>query len=305
MKKKLIAPGTEEFNYKTLDGKQLDLKDLSEAVDQLPVFAERTLIVVTDYDIFKSAEEQRQTLLNLLRDLPDYVCLVFVYDILSFSADRRVKLNAAILDSVTAVEFCPQEQNTLIGWIARQFRDAGGKKIRKDDAEYLLFITGGLMTQMSTEIEKVAAHSRGEAVTRADIDAVVIPVLDAVSYQLTDAITAGRFDAAAQILGDLLRQQEAPHKILYSISLKLRQLLTAKLCLESGQSTAKLMEICSISREFQARNLLYGARRVSVDWCREAVRIAYEAAKRLNLGDDGGEILPQMLAELAMVGTVK
>lgn len=46
------------------------------------MMAERTLVLVTDFDLFKAGEKDREEYIRLLGDLPDYVCLVFVYDLI-------------------------------------------------------------------------------------------------------------------------------------------------------------------------------------------------------------------------------
>ena len=72
------------------------------------MMAERTLTVVTDWDIFKLGEDQREKLIALLSDLPDYGCLVFVYDTVAYKPNKTMKkLCKAISDHVEAVEFAP------------------------------------------------------------------------------------------------------------------------------------------------------------------------------------------------------
>ena len=68
------------------------------------------------------------------------------------------------------------------------------------------------MTTLIGEIEKVGAYARGPKITRADIDAVAAPQLDAVVFEMTDAIGAGSFDQAASVLGELFQMQEPPPK---------------------------------------------------------------------------------------------
>ena len=50
---------------------------LEEALDCLPMMSERTLVQVTDFDLAKAGEKDREAYLRLLEDLPEYVCLVF------------------------------------------------------------------------------------------------------------------------------------------------------------------------------------------------------------------------------------
>ena len=82
LRRVLVPEAFAEFNYHRMEGKDLTVQDIADAVEAMPMLAERTLVEVTDYDIFKQGEDQRGKLIALLEDLPPYCCLVFVYDTL-------------------------------------------------------------------------------------------------------------------------------------------------------------------------------------------------------------------------------
>ena len=61
--RKLLVPETfSAFNYHRLDGAGLDVRELSETAEAMPMMSERTLIVVTDWDLFRLPEGQRTRL---------------------------------------------------------------------------------------------------------------------------------------------------------------------------------------------------------------------------------------------------
>ena len=293
--RKTVCPeGLSGFNYRRFEGITPD--ELDDAVNTFPVFAERTLIEIHDCDIFKS--EYKERLLEIFSELPDYVCVIFVYGTLAYSPDGRQKINAAIQKLATVVEFTVQEQTKLVKWIARRF-EAAGKRITVGDAEYLAFITGGFMSALGGEIEKVAAYASGETVTRADIDAVVTPVLDAVAYKLTDALIRRNYADACSILDELLRMREPAHKLMYGISLKMRELLYARVCIENGLGTDEFMQMCKIRFPFQAKLLMDTARKTTLQNCRRAVLTCADAAYDLNSGADTEQCLAELIARLA------
>ena len=296
MKKKLLPAGMEEFNFHTLPGKEFDVKKLQELVDCLPMMSQRTLIVVSDYDLYKGDKEG---LIRVLSDLPAYVCLVFVYDILEYKADARTKLAGLLKEKGRVVAFNRQGQNDLVDWISRRFR-ALDHDIGTEDAKYLMFLCGDLMNGLISEIGKIGAYAKGHRVTRADIDAVATPQLDAVVFQMTDAIAAGNFDRAASVLGDLFHMQEAPIKLLAVLGKQLRQLYSARLCLEGRKSAAHLMELWGMRNSYPAEKLMTAARRFSLPWCRRAVIRCGEVDLAMkSTGADGEELLVAFLMELA------
>jgi len=297
LRTKVCPDGLDGFNYKRYEGKGLTIDEMEDAVNTFPAFAEKTLVEIHDFDIFKNDAKER--LLDIFSDLPDYVCIVFIYSTIEYKPDGRVKINKEILKHANVVEFVVQDQNNLIKWIMRHYRDAG-KSISTSDAEYLAFITGGLMATLNGEIEKTAAYSTKETVTRQDIDAVVTPILDTVAYKLSDALISKENAQALKLLDELFQLREAPHKLIYSISLKMRQLLAARLCIENNLGKSTLMEMCGIRHEFQARILMNTAKRATLSSCRNAVLYCSETALELNSSTEPESRMIELVTKLAL-----
>ena len=74
--------------------------------------------------------------------------------------------------------------------MARASCKALGCMIEPGDASYMIFLCGNSMTNLAGEMEKAAAHTTTGVIKRYNIDAVCSPVLDAVVFDLTDAVTA-------------------------------------------------------------------------------------------------------------------
>ena len=296
LRQKLLPAGMEAFNYHTLPGREFDLKRLEQLIDCLPMMGQRTLIVVSDYDLFKG---DREGLARVLSDLPEYVCLVFVYDLIEYKADARTKLAASLKEHGSVVNFARQEQGDLVDWVRRRFK-ATDHDIGSEEAKYLIFLCGDLMNGLISEIGKIGSYAKNHRITREDIDAVATPQLDAVVFQMTDAIAAGNFDKAAAVLGDLYHMQEAPIKILAVLGKQLRQLYSARLAIENRKGTSYLMELWGMRSAYPAEKLMQSARRFSLPWCRRAViRCGEMDLAMKSTGADGEELLTQFLLELA------
>ena len=299
LKDALLPAGLEDFNLHTAQGKECSVDWIEQAVDCLPMMSERTLVVVTDFDLFAQADKAKERLTAILSDLPDYCCLVFVYDLLAYKADGRSKLAALLKEQGAVVNFQRQEQGDLTDWICRQFKKAG-KSIDTEDARYLIFLCGDLMHDLASEIGKIAAYAGHTRVTRSDIDAVAIPQMDAVVFQMTDAMARKDFDKAASVLADLLHSREAPVMILSVMGKYFRQLYTARLYLNAGKSRGDFVELWGMKSGYQADKLLDAARRFSLPWCRYAVRRCAETdiVLKSSYGQEG-EVLTALLMELA------
>jgi len=298
MKELLVGQGMAEFNLHTINGKEFTPHALEEAVDCLPMMSERTMVLVTDYDLFRAGEKDRGELIRIFTQLPDYCCVVFVYDLISFKSDARTKLAMTLQEQGSVVQFARQEQGDLVDWVHRRFR-ALGKEIDSEQARYLIFLCGELMNGLIGEIEKIGAYARGGRITKEDIDAVATPQLDAVAFQMTDAIGMGNFDRAAAVLGELFQMQEPHVRILYSLGKQMRQLYAARLTLENHGGAAELAQKLGI-KPYPAEKLMNSARRFSLDWCRKAVIACAQTDLAMKSGGgDGDELLTGLLLELA------
>ena len=299
----LCADGLDSFNYKRFDGNTITARLLEDSIETLPFMAERTLIEVFDYNLLKSAgaeqDNEREQICRQMFDLPDNVCIIFIYSTIEYKPDNRLKQNKEILSIAELVEFAPAEGSELIGWVRRHFNDAG-KEISSADAAYLTEITGGLMTTLHGEIRKVAAYAKSKQITREDIDAVVVPVLDVQVYRLTDAIVRRDSKSAMQILDKLFQMREAPHKLIYSISLKMRQLLSARVCIESKKGRDELKKICDIYKDYPADILLNTAKKATLAYCVNTVKICAQTAKQLNNTSEPEAHIVELVAKLAI-----
>ena len=301
LRKKLVPPGFETFNCHSLEGKDTTAQKLTETAEAMPMMTERTLVTVTDWDLFKLGEDQRERLIALLEDLPPYCCLVFVYDTVEYKPNRTMKKLCKTLEAhVEAVEFPAASSADLLPWISRRFKSLG-KEIDRASAEYLVFLCGGLMTGLVPEIEKIAAYAKGGTVTQADIDAVADPVLSAEVFKLSDAVLQGQYDRAASILGDLLKMQTEPIMILAALGSQLRRIWTARLALDGGRDRYWLMELWGMKSDYPAKLLVSAARRTTAEWCAQSVRRCQMLDRRMKSerGVDSAGELKLLLVQLA------
>ena len=192
IKKQLLDPLTESFNYHRMNSETFQLQGFADAVENLPMMAEHTLVQVDEVDLFKLGEADRGKMAEILSDIPDYCTVVFTYETVAWKPDKRLKkLWEAIDGSGEVVEFAKQDQRDLTAWITRHFA-AREKRISNDLCLHRIDITGGTMTALSGEIDKICAYSGATEIKKSDIDAVTEPVLDAVVFQMTDMLSAGR-----------------------------------------------------------------------------------------------------------------
>ena len=301
--KKLCIPGGEDdFSYRRFDGAELDFQALADAIDAVPFLSERTLVEVRGYDTNKCREEEADTLIRVISDLPDYCTLVFVMDT-AFEPDGRLKTTKAFKKNGQLVQFTAQGESALVQWVGKHFA-AHGKNIAPEDARQLIFFTGGLMNTMIPEIDKIAAYAQGDTVTRADILAVAQRIPEAVVYELTDCLANQDYDGAMRILADLLADKSnTPIFLLAVIGQQMRRLYAARLARRAGIGTSELREMLGVPYDFIAENLLRSARKFTGRQLEEAVRLCAQADFAMkSSGADDMALLKELLLRIAVGG---
>lgn len=289
-----------DFNYEVFDGASLTADQLSGAVDSYPAMAERRMVVVKDLDVYKPTAALKEYLPQILNDLPDYICLVFYYDTIAMKPDKRTKLHGTISKNGCIADFSYLERHDLIPWVKRHAK-AAEKQIDTETCDYLLFLCGTSMTNLTLEIEKACAHSITEEVKRSDIDAVCTKVLDAVTFDLTDAITAQRFDRALGLVHDLVAQKNEPIVLLAAIARHIQRLYAAKLAMQAHIGDKELMELMGSKSAYYARKMRDSAAHLETDWLRRTLLLCGESDMAMkSTGSDRQKVLELMLLNMAV-----
>lgn len=136
---KKIADGPAgEFNCHRFSADDCTPQALADAIDAMPMMAERTLVRVDDVDLFKQPEGAREQYAAIFSDLPDYCCVLFVYDTVEFKINGTMKkLAAAIREHAQILTFGKQSERDLCAWITRHFR-AHDKMVTDELCQYLI-----------------------------------------------------------------------------------------------------------------------------------------------------------------------
>lgn len=223
-----------EFNVFSYDGKKYDLISVKEAIDALPVFSDKKLLIFNNSGVFllsgsdAATKEYKEFWEEIIDEIPEDVYIVFDES----KIDKRSGLYKKLLKTDSVVEFSYLSENQMINWTVSLFKTMG-KTVSPHDAKHLIDITQEGMTSVKREAEKIAAFTQGKTeVARKDIDAVTVPVVENKVFDMVDAILSKNTEASLKLLNDLLILKEDETRILGAISANVDKILTVKLLSE-------------------------------------------------------------------------
>ncbi len=296
----MIPEETAEFNYHRLDGKRFDADGFAAAVDALPVFAERTLIEVRDANFGKMGEDAREAILAVLRDVPEYATVVFLCPE-GAAPDGRTKFVKELSKLTETVEFRRLTEQRQRDWVTRAF-SVEGKRVTREAVERFVELTGGSMTNMKTEVEKLVTYVQGDAVTLRDVELLVTPVSDARTWNFTDAVIALKGDEAFERMGEILRTPGmSAYSVIYSLASVTRQLMMANICAPKGVQIREFQDLAGVKTYTAGKNLLAAARKIPLERSARAAALCCETILRLNsTGEDEGGAARELTARVLL-----
>jgi DNA polymerase-3 subunit delta len=228
-----------DFNFHRFAGKTLTMDTLANAVDTIPLGSERSAVLVQDYPL-ESAKDDA-ALLDLLRQLPEHVVLVFWMDGMDFAPSKAKAVADAVQKNGFVAQFNPPGEMEL-----RQLVGAGIKRrgcaMDRAAVDYFLETVGHDMNNLQNEMDKLCAFAAGE-ITKAHIDAVCVKTLDARSFDMVKAVASGDTAKALLLLDELFRQKIAPQMLMGSLIANYVDLFRAAVARGSGKKAETLADV--------------------------------------------------------------
>ena len=215
--REIFAPGSDDFNLVKFTATP-DYNSLEEAIETLPVFAEKKVVLLNDFDAEKTDPETLDRILELLADVPEY-CVVII-SITGFEPSKNAKtkkLLACVEAHGVVCEFEPLTRAKAADLIVKKASRLGCI-ISRPNAEYLYDLTLGSLTLMGTEVEKLSAFAGSGEITRQTIDDLVPRLTETKIFELSKALTTKNAKIAFRIFNDLMSENQNCNAVLGYLS---------------------------------------------------------------------------------------
>lgn len=273
---KALNPDEDTMNFNHYEGRNIDVKELIDLCETMPFFADRRVVLLEDTGFFKNKCDE---LADYMKELPDYLCLVFVED----EVDKRSKMYKAVKSCGRIGEFARQDEKTLMQWAAGILKREG-KNITQRDMELLLTMTGIDMGNLRMELEKLITYTGDRnVVTRADIQEVCTTQTQNKIFDMVRAVTEKNQKRALDLYYDLLTLKEPPMRILFLLAKQFRQLLLVKEYTEEGVAQPEMASRLGVP-SFVVRNIASCARSYRISELRQAVTDFVDAEEAVKTG---------------------
>jgi DNA polymerase-3 subunit delta len=290
------------FNFQKFDGDTAVIDQIEEAIDALPLMAQRKCVLIRDLDFEKAEVAER--LLPLMQDPPETTVIVLAYPHLTPKPNKTNhwgELFEAVKQNGVVVNFAKKTPAEMVAVLCAG-ATRRGCVLSKQNAMFLIDQCSDDMILLGNELDKLCALADGGEITAAMIDKTATKNLEAKVYDLSKMILRRRRDEAYGLLNQLLQQREEPLAILGALTSTYVDMYRVKVALTSGRSTqevADAFETAYKRKEFRLRYAAQDASRMSVLELRKALTVLAQADTALKSSRTAPRfILEQTVAKL-------
>lgn len=250
---KLTADSDDIFDYAKFSA-DCDLQEVYDALAQLPVSADKKLVILCDYDFEHCSKSDSDKLNSLLSDTYDTSVFVLLLDSFEFDAKKSAKFKK-LVSSVekgngAAVQLNHRRQPELVKLLCDGALKRGCK-FEAIAARYLVETAGDDINTLQNELEKLCGFVNGGTITKEIVDEVCIKTPEASVYNLSKQIMAANTEGALKTLDDLFFMRIEPMIILYTVSSSYVDIFRVYACRTKGKSYSEAAKLYGYKgREF-------------------------------------------------------
>ncbi|MFH1873678.1 MAG: DNA polymerase III subunit delta [Pseudomonadota bacterium] len=258
IEKSIFGNESNELARTVLDGQGFSQAAFLQALQSMPMFGNKTLVIVRDAD--KISKEKLENLLPHLEKISSATTAIFM----AAKLDGRSRFMQVCAKNIqTAIIECkPLYANQVASWINMEMRHFQ-KQIAQDAAGFLADIVGSDLGQLMQAMERISLFvGLKKLVELADVEEAIAETTQRSVFELTDAIGNKDKARALSVLHNLMEYGASPVLILNMIARHFRILIKAKEVIGKG-SERELASYLGVN-SFFVRNYLNQAQKYSI-----------------------------------------
>ncbi|MCK4739617.1 MAG: DNA polymerase III subunit delta [Deltaproteobacteria bacterium] len=257
-------------------GDRLNPMDASEVVmvaNTLPAFAEKRIVIIKGAESLKATD--CKGFLEYVKNPAPSTVLVFLAK--GWKVTKTSAFFKAIDKAGGVKQYYTLDDRELLRWVI-DYAKKEGKTIASETAKRLLDATGGMLTDIKGELDKLILYvGTREEIVSTDVETSVIDIKEETAFELADAIASRNLTLAFSRFAKL--EGEEPLKVLGAVAWQFRILIKVKALLAKGQSgqalartlrirgdkVASYTRICEKIKGRELIDIIYKLRQVDTD----------------------------------------
>lgn len=289
LKKKIVDPAFEDFNFHSYNGKDITIDDILKDAENLPMMSSYNFVLVCDYPFDKN-ESDIKLVQEFLKDVPETTILVLWYNAVEFPfknkdgkiSAKSTKLENAFAKAGVVVELNTKTEPELVKMLVSGFKKRGCV-LTPNLAKYLISISGTDIQTLQNETEKICFYIKGNEVTKEIIEKLATKSLQAKVNDLSKAIIAGDGNKAYSVLNALFYNDKnvKTDYLLGTITKSYVDMYRVKCAKAAGKPAADIKNYFFYQYDSYINNAVRDSVNLSVKQLRKALDVLMEADNTL------------------------
>ena len=221
LSKAVLPAGDRTFNLDILYGGEFEAPAFDERVQAFPLFAQKRLLVLRDFDALSTSE--REHVIERASQLPDGLVLVVESAVEKLETVAHKRLAELASRNGVAVQCAPLDESETLERVLARFRREE-YKIDPDALDLLIESVGTALIDLSNEVDKILlAAGDSRHVTRELVEAVVGKYRTVTLFSVLDAAGSSAPGTLLPRLATLLESGEEP---VFIVAMLLRRVVS-------------------------------------------------------------------------------
>lgn len=295
---RLLEKSEDTYNFHKYNGKELDLSNLSETAEALPMFSKKACITINDLNGEELSQPDLNYLLEIISNLPETtVIIIYItgFDVCGGKKFPTTK-NKKIIDAVSKYGVVCELNYKRPDELAKPIITAvekEGCEISRINAEYLASQCLCNMVLISNELNKLTSYTGMGEITKEAIDLLVAKQLDSNAFLLAKAVTQFESRRALLLLDELFTQRAEPVAVVSAIGMSFIDLYRARCAINNNKSVSDVIVDFDYSqnRKFAVENAFRDAKKLSIEQLRYCIEVITQTDIKLKSSKTDGRLL--------------
>lgn len=261
----------------TYDLSSISIIDIIDDAKTISMFSSKKIIVIENSNFLCANKtlEDIEVLENYLKNYNSDTYLIFITN--NENIDSRKKIVKQIKELGEIKELNEIDDNYLNEYINNYLKE---HNYQMEDNKYFLDKVGKNLNNIKNELDKLLIYKMDDKnITNADIDKILIKVLESEIFILTDAIIARDIPKSLELLKEFLNNNYEEMQIIMLLASQFRFLFQVKRLLNKNKSEneiAKILEVNPYRVKFTKKKLYNYSEKLLLSYIKKLAKIDHD-----------------------------
>ena len=233
------------------DNAKFDIDEMADLAQTVSFFGDR-LIIIKDFDISELNDDYIEKLCSIIADSDGtHFAIALTYDEEKIITGKKYAPLTELAKQQGVLHIVKDINNKYLAELAQDKAKKMGASLDKATAEYIVDNVGKNISFIMCEVEKYAAASNYDKITREIVDAVGVKTLEARIFDVIDLICAKKPVKALETLNTLYAQGTDEIAVLGALATSFIDIHRCKLAKKNGISYQ------TVHSDFEKRSNVY------------------------------------------------